>query len=216
MKKTLVLMMLLASAAIADEYSDRYSLSVRLDVPQVFDNMLSQGYRKYATQTITGQMYINWYGDYFDGIYFSDLENQKFKVGGKKVTYKGMLDQSVTSARFNYIGNNKTGVFKIPCLSFFAYFEPSYAIAEVSEDNSFYLHFAGKGASAMKKKHDAVIATRFSGKAAGTQGCSCADYGHKSPTRSAMLYGPGETVEDAVATMGTWSAVWRGRFIVVR
>ena len=55
------------------------------------------------------------------------------------------------------------------------------------------------------------IATSLRGYVVGTQGCSCGDYGHKSPTRRAESYGPGETVDDVASVTGLWNARWRGR-----
>lgn len=194
-------------SAIAE---DVYDFTLSLKVPQVLENNLSTGYRKFKAQKIKGKMYIVWMGDGSFRIEFSDLVNKNFKVRGVNVTYEGIQDESIYP-RFNFIGNNKTGKFPTPCLCFSVMLEPSYALGGATEDNSFVLVLSAKGTSSYKSKYCCTIATKFSGYATGHQGCGCMDYGHKSPTRNATLCGPGEEVNDVVATYGTWSAKWKGR-----
>lgn len=189
---------------------DQYSLSISLKVPQVLDNMQSKGYRTYQKQTIKGTMYIVWLSDGSYRIEFDDLENKKFKVNGAYVTYEGMVDETIFP-RFNFIGSNKTGKFTTPCICFAVTLEPSYAIGEASEDNSFTLILSGKGSST--KCNGTTIAKKLSGYASGVQGCGCSDYGHKSPTRKATMNGPGNAADDVVATFGTWTAKWKTRGI---
>jgi hypothetical protein len=69
--------------------------------------------------------------------------------------------------------------------------------------------FVGKGKSLLK--WGPRIATKFKGYVVGTQGCSCADYGHKSPTRIGTINGPSDTIDDVAATFGNWSAKWIGQ-----
>ena len=198
------------------EAVDLYNMKIRLDVPQVVDNSSSEGKRVYRMQNIWGNMEVQWLSDGTMQLAFSGLVNRQFFVSGKAVTYKGYESQDMMSTHFVWIGNNKTGKFATPCLSFFLELLPSYALTEVSEDNSFYLLMAGKGVSKYKRTYDAQIATRIKGYAAGTQGCGCMDYSHKSPTRIAGRIGPTDGVSDVVATMGTWQALWKNRTVIVR
>ena len=193
--------------------TDTYSFVLNLKVPQVLDNTKSLGYRKYKTQKITGDMYVKWLADGTFAIEFGNLVNSKFTVNGAKVTYKGYEDRNVVYTRFNYIGSNKTDVFKTPCLCFYLELEPSYAKGVNSEDNSFYVLLSGSGNSKFDKTYGSRIATKFTGYASGTQGCGCKAYSHKSPTRSATIVGPMDDVSDVVATFGTWNARWKSRMM---
>ena len=51
-----------------------------------------------------------------------------------------------------------------------------------------------------KKKH----LKKANGNVAGTLGCGCMAYGHKSPTRKITFYGPGDEVDDVAAVFGNW------------
>lgn len=199
-----------AEASVVAE--DIYRFSLRLKVPQVFANTLSQGYRKYQKQRISGYLHIQWRDDDTVSIAFSGLENQKFKVGNVKVSYTGYEANDVTPTRYNYIGHNRTQKFTTPCLAFFLELEPSYAIGGNNEDNSFYVLCAGYGSSKQKQGIGCRVATRLRGYAAGTQGCGCSAYAHKSPTREASMCGPSSSrVTDVVATWGNWTAKWMRR-----
>lgn len=192
---------------------DIYSFCLNLRVPQVLVNTKSLGYRKYQIQRIKGDMYIKWLDDGSFAIEFGNLKNSRFKVNGAYVTYKGYEDKEVVYTRYNYIGSNKTDAFKTPCLCFYLELEPSYAKGGNTEDNSFYILLAGTGRSTFKGKFGSRIATRLHGYAAGTQGCGCAAYSHKSPTRNATIVGPMDGVSDVVATFGSWSAKWTRRMM---
>ena len=187
---------------------DTYSFCLSLKVPQVLDNTKSLGHRKYQSQRIKGEMYIKWLDDGAFSIEFGNLRNSSFKVSGAYVTYTGYEGKNVVCSRFNYIGNNKIEVFKTPCLCFYLELLPSYAKGGNTEDNSFYVLLAGTGDSKFKSKYGSRIATRIRGYAAGTQGCGCSAYSHKSPTRNATVVGPMDGISDVVATFGTWSAKW--------
>lgn len=188
---------------------DIYDLKIKLKVPQVRNNSNSTGTRKMESQTISGQFIVLWKEDGTFSFDTYGLYNRKFKVGGKNVTYKGYAGDSIIYPRFNYIGNNKTGKFKVPCLSFSLVLEPSYAIDKVNEDNSFYLVLSGNGTSTLK--NGCRIAKKIKGNVAGSQGCGCSDYGHKSPTREASVNGFSNNAADVVSTYGTWSIIWRRR-----
>lgn len=190
---------------------DEYDFRVRLQVPQVFNNTTSQGYRAYRPQVISGPMFVDWLSDGRFRIDFGKLVNAHFKVQGANVTYKTEVLSDFVFPRFVYIGNNKTDKFTTPCICFYAQLWPSYAIGDPEEDNSFYLMFSGKGSSIYKGSLGARIAKRFHGYVAGMQGCSCMAYGHKSPTRNAGISGPTEVVNDVVSSFGTWRATWKNR-----
>ena len=192
---------------------DTYSFCLNLKVPQVLDNTKSLGYRKYQTQRINGDMYIKWLDDGSFAIEFGNLKNSRFKVNGSYVTYKGYEDKNVVYTRYNYIGSNKMDDFKTPCLCFYLELEPSYAKGGNTEDNSFYVLLAGTGSSKFNEKSESRIATNIHGYAAGTQGCGCSAYSHKSPTRNATIVGPMDGVSDVVATFGSWSAKWKKRMM---
>lgn len=190
---------------------DTYGLTLSLKVPQVLSNTTSQGYRKYQNQKIKGNMNIIWMSDDSFRIEFDNLVNKTFYVSGGKVTYQGIVDREVVYTRFNWIGSNLTDSFKTPCLGFYLELEPSYSKGGNTEDNSFFLMLAGKGRSIYKKKYQCRIAKSILGYAAGTQGCGCTAYGHKSPTRVASIDGPTETPDDVVPTFGRWTAKWENR-----
>lgn len=189
---------------------DIYNITLRLKVPQVFNNSTSEGYRRFKNQTIKGEMHIVWQADGNFHLEFSGLENRHFKVGGKNVTYTGREDRDVVYSRLAWIGDNKKDLFKTPTLCFYLELEPSYAIGGNTEDNSFYVLLSGSGTSA-KIEEDIRIARRFSGTVAGTQGCGCHAYGHLSPTRRGDIYGPSEIPDDVVPSYGQWQAIWKRR-----
>lgn len=189
---------------------DIYSFTLTLKVPQVLENTTSQGYRKYKKQKILGDMHIVWLDNGDFQLDFSNLRNKNFKIRDVNVTYDGKEDRDVLYSRYNWIGSNAKNTFKHPCLVFFLELEPSYAIGEPGEDNSFYLALAGSGLTRIRSGA-AWVARKLEGKAAGTQGCGCMGYGHKSPTRVAGKDGPTEEVDDVVATYGSWKAVWKAR-----
>lgn len=136
--------------------------------------------------------------------------NKNFRVSGKRVGYGATISETMVCRRLNYIGSNRTGVFKIPAVSFGLELLPTYTPETIpTEDNSFYLVLSGRGSSSVK--HGPRIATKFTGNVAGTQGCGCSFFGHVSPTRVGEIYGPGNVVDDVVPTYGTWRAKWRGR-----
>lgn len=193
--------------------TDVYDFTLRLQVPQVLNNTQSLGFRKYQSQTIRGVMYIKWLSGGGFKIDFSDLENSKFKIRGSRVRYIGYEDRAVVYSRYNYIGSNNTELFKTPAICFYLELEPNYAIGGNNEDNSFYVLLAGKGTSRFYKNLGSRIAKKFKGYAAGTQGCGCSAYSHKSPTRNATVCGPMDEVSDVVATFGQWSAKWKNRIV---
>jgi hypothetical protein len=190
---------------------DVYEFTMKLNVPQVLNNSTSLGERKYKSQTIKGDMYVKWMSDGTFEIEIANAVNKSFKVGGNPVTYTS-YDPDLLYHRFNWIGSNKKELFKTPTLCFSIALEPSYAKKLVNEDNSFYLLLSGKGTSSLSYVQGCRVAKKFKGYVTGTQGCSCFDYGHKSPTRVGSSCGPSDRVDDAVATFGTWTAKWNKRY----
>ena len=100
----------------------------------------------------------------------------------------------------NAIGSNKTNRFKTAtlCLSIAA--EPSYNIGQFDEDTSLYITISGKGTINTKG-----LMSKANGYVAGTLGCGCMAYGHKSPTRTIGYNGVTDTVSDVAAVYGTWT-----------
>lgn len=191
---------------------DIYIFKLSLRVPQVLNNSTSKGVRKIQRQIITGNLNVLWHEDGSCSFETEGLYNKNFKIGGKNVTYEGYAGDAIVYPRFNYIGSNLTEKFKTPCLYLSLVLEPSYALESVSEDNSFYLVLSGFGTSLLK--NGTRIATKIRGNASGSQGCGCMDYGHKSPTRKACIYGVSDDVSDVVATYGTWTMKWKKRVVL--
>lgn len=188
---------------------DVYTLKLTLKVPQVLNNSDSKGVRKIQRQVVEGDLNVVWHEDGSCSFETEGLYNKNFKVSGKKVTYEGYAGDGIVFPHFNYIGSNLTGQFKTPCLLMSLVLEPSYALETVSEDNSFYLVLSGFGNSSVK--NGSRIVTRIRGNVAGSQGCGCMDYGHKSPTRAACIDGASDRISDVVATYGTWTMKWKKR-----
>ncbi len=188
--------------------TDYYSFRMTLKVPQVINNTTSQGKRGYQIQYILGELSITYFEDGSVMFDLYDLYNKKFKVNGGKVTYNANIDYEKIYPRLTYIGNNKTERFTTATLAFFADFYPSYAKGEAGEDNSFLLQFAGRGSTSTSLAKGCRLPKMFVGYCAGTQGCSCSAYSHKSPTRKATWYGPSSEPDDVAATWGTWKATF--------
>jgi len=135
-------------------------------------------------------------------VQFTNMVNKTHKLSnGKYVSYGRTTLDTLIWPRFNAIGSNKTGKFKTASICFYIAAEPSYNIGEFDEDNALYVMLAGKGTFYSKQLH----LKSASGKVAGTLGCGCMAYGHKSPTRKITFYGPGKEVDDVAAVFGTWS-----------
>ena len=182
---------------------DTYKFNMRLAVPRIYDNNQSLGSRKYQSQTIKGEMLLMYGKDAkLVDVQFTNMVNKTHKLSnGKNVTYDRTYIDTYVWPRFNAIGSNKTGKFKTASICFYLAAEPSYNIGEFDEDNALYVMLAGKGTFHSKQLH----LKSASGKVAGTLGCGCMAYGHKSPTRKITFYGPGKEVDDVAAVFGTWS-----------
>lgn len=172
-----------------EEYTviNYYKVLMRLDIPQVFDNTQSLGYRKYKRHSIKGMMCLKFKKDEITpDVEFLWLTNSTHKINGKKVTYEVERDMERS---FDYVllGDNKTEVFKTSAMAFSIICNPSYAIWEKpTEDNALYLDIAVRG-NTKSTKYGRVFGS-LSGNVSGRMGCGCSDYGHKSPTRIAWAF----------------------------
>lgn len=190
----------------ARQVTDAYDFKMTLQVPRVYDNTESQGYRKYQRQSVTGRMYITYdtASDARPVISFGRLVNNTHKVNGANVEYNVTIENVVTP-RVNVIGSNRTGVFKTPSVEFAIQAWPSYSKgAAPDEDNSLNIVLSGKGVTA--NDGSATVIRSLSGSVAGALGCSCTEYGHVSPTRVMGVFGPSASVDDVAAVFGTWKA----------
>ena len=96
------------------------------------------------------------------------------------------------------MGNNKTKKFKTASMCFSIMAEPNYNIGAFDEDTSLFVTLAGKGTIRNGKIQSAK------GYVAGTLGCGCYAYGHKSPTRIIKQHGVSDNVTDIASVHGTW------------
>ena len=176
-----------------------YSLTMKLHVPRIYNNMESLGWRKYQRQTIKGTVSLDFDSDgNIIGASFANLRNITHVLSnGKNVTYTGNLDTS-KSFIVVAIGNNKTSKFNTSSICFSLMAEPSYNIGEFDEDTSLFVTLAGHGSMKNGKIKTA------SGNVAGTLGCGCYAYGHVSPTRVIRWEGTSNVVTDIAAVHGTW------------
>lgn len=168
-----------------------YKVSIRLNVPRVFDNMQSLGYRKMQWQSITGYVAVDMSAPDKSScepvVYAYNFVNRTHKVQGSRVTY---LDAWATDVMWRYIGSNKTNVFRKPNVKFSLDMNPSYNIGDDEPDNTLIMTLAGSGSS------DSLIIGRITGQI----GCGCMAYGHISPTRTVD-----GRVSDIVPLYGTFT-----------
>lgn len=229
--------------------ADLYDFTATVQVPRVYDNSESMGYRKNQTQTLRGKMVIL-YGENPSlesgwnrpAVSFLWLTNQTHKINNRKIGYSCTVNNDGCSldgpmTRVNAIGDNKRDVFTTPDIVFYLDAEPDYSIGEDDEDNSLLVtlsgtgsmstvsvygyeevwHGSGKRAYSTKKR---VLLRKYkrikslNGKVAGTLGCGCRAYGHKSPTRVMGPYGATCSVDDVAKVQGTWTAAFDQRVII--
>lgn len=191
----LVMSLSVPAAPSALAQTDVYSFRMNLSVPQVVDNSTSRGRRVYRRQRLEGTLTVTYHQDAPPEVAISGLKNRNYKVAGNPVAYRTTVDEYVT---WHLVGSNATGVFRKPSVCFGMEAQPSYVYAyEPTNDNSLVLTLSGKGRS---RRH-------ITGHVAGTLGCGCSDYGHKSPTRVMGPYGrPLDIVVDVAGVSGTWKA----------
>lgn len=193
--KTMLPLLLMSLSVCVCAQTDVYSFRMNLDVPQVVNNSNSRGKRVYRRQRLEGTLTVTYHQDAPPDVAISGLKNRNYKVAGSPVAYKTTVSEYAT---WHLVGNNATGVFRKPSVCFGMEAQPSYAYAyEPTNDNSLVLTLSGKGRSRR----------RIRGHVAGTLGCGCSDYGHKSPTRVMGPYGrPLDIVVDVAGVSGTWKA----------
>ena len=184
---------------------DSYNFTMRLQVPRIYDNMQSKGYRKYQPQTIVGTLFLIYSDDGETIVKIKDLKNRTHKVNGKMVTYEchdwPYEDNGILVVA---VGSNKTLKFNHGGVSFSFVADPSYNIGEVDEDNTLMLELSGHGLL-----RGDVIRT-ISGSVRGNIGCGCMSYGHVSPTRR-FFGGVTDVVVDVAPLHGTFTARFKGR-----
>ena len=157
------------------EVVDTYKITMRLQVPEIVDNMASLGRRRFRTHRLEGSVEVAYSSPQSaPRVRFSALTNRSYTVGGVPVTYSAVADSVVWAA----IGDNARGTFKVPAVAMSVEADPSYNVGDDEPDNTLLLRLAGRGSSFK----------RLSGYAAGQLGCGCMAYGHLSPTR--IAYAP--------------------------
>lgn len=172
-------------------------------VPRIYDNNQSLGSRKYQQQRVAGEMWMQYDSDgTLVNVLFTNMVNKTHRLlNGKLLTYPTTQLDELVYPRFNAIGSNRTGKFKVASVCFYLVAEPSYNIGELDEDNALYVMLAGRGTFHSSKRYLKVV----TGKVAGTLGCGCMAYGHTSPTRRIGYWGATDVVDDVAAVDGTWS-----------
>lgn len=203
---TTILWALVSSAAIE---TDVYDVKLYADMPRVYDNMSSIGYRKYQRQQIVGQMYVMYDKNDQITLWFSQFTNKTYKINGDPVTYEVLFD-SESLHNFSWCGNNKTGKFTRPNCNFAISMIPSYKIGSEMLDD---VHLQISCTKGSKRKisicgQDAIIASLLSGYCAGQIGCNCKAWGHISPTRMWGFFGPNCTVTDIASVNGKVKMKW--------
>jgi len=205
--------LLIAGTCDAKNTVDTYKFTMTLKVPRIYNNTESLGYRKYNRQKITGFLKIT-YKDYQKPKFeIVQLVNKTHKINGTNITYTVTVDNNGEHVypKLNYIGDNKTGVFKKASTIFYFDADPSYNIGADEPDNTLLITLSGSGNSKYKKNYRAQIINTLGGTVAGAIGCGCRAYGHVSPTRVAGPNGPTDMVDDIATVEGTWKAVFYSR-----
>lgn len=150
-------MILAAILAAVCSIVDVYNFTASVQVPRVYDNSESLGYRKNQMQTIKGAMAVIYNSDPSlesgwerPRIEFLWLTNQTHKVNGVKIGYSCMVNNEGDMfdgpmTRVNAIGDNKKDTFTTPDVTFYLDAKPDYAIGPDDEDNSLLATFSGTG-----------------------------------------------------------------------
>ena len=180
-------------------YQQKYSFKMKLNVPRIYNNEKSLGYRKYQSQVIDGVLALEY--DKFGtlvNLSFANMVNKKHKLSnGRYVTYDAILDDE-KPFKVVAIGDNKSKRFNTISICFSIIAEPSFNIGPIDQDTSLYVTLSGKG----NIKNSKIKLAK--GYVSGTLGCGCTAYGHISPTRLWWLYGVSSVVDDVAAVYGTW------------
>lgn len=86
-KKAIAAIALICSATGMAQIVDTYSFTMHLNVPRIYDNMQSLGYRKYQSQTLKGKLLFIYKDDGETLVKVKDLVNRTHRINGKRVTY---------------------------------------------------------------------------------------------------------------------------------
>lgn len=201
MKKTTLIAAFTLLFCTAASAKDVYRLDLTLKVPRVFSNNSSQGWRKNQVQRIRGEVEVDYSKE--NGVRFSYspfINRTHILASGSNVTYD--VGESFAPT-WNLIGNNKTGRFTTPTVSFTLEMLPSYTLGDQpTEDNAIVLTLSGSGST--RNRSERTVIMSLSGYAAGRVGCGCTEYGHISPTRKVGAEGATEEADDVAAVFGTW------------
>lgn len=167
-----------------------YKVRLQLDVPRVYKNTESLGFRRIQKQRIVGFVSIDKDVDewtlYEPEVRAYSFVNSTHVISGTKVRY---ADCVASDVMYRYIGNNRTGVFATPNVRFTLDLNPSYNIGADEPDNTLIITLSGHGRS------ERVVRGRVTGQI----GCGCHAYGHISPTRTLACM-----VSDIVPICGTF------------
>ena len=154
---TAVVLCAVLSVNAKESITHEYKFKMINNIPKIYDNMQSLGYRKYTTQRISGLMDVTYFDDEYTRptIALSELVNLSHKISGANVTYGATVNndyemEGVPTSRINLIGDNKKNKFTTASVVFYADMEPSYNVGEDDEDNSLLCTFAGKGTTSVK------------------------------------------------------------------
>ena len=212
MKSTIIAVLMLALPIFGGSTTatvvDTYKFKMRIDVPRIYENSLSLGYRKYQKQTLYGELQVRYpQGEDYVDFQVKGLYNKTHKVNGSSVKYDcfGWNEGDWMAVA---VGNNKTRKFSQSGFRFSFIADPSYNIGGVEEDNSLFLDLAGHGKLGLKKGYN--VPYSISGSVSGTIGCGCGEYGHISPTRW-YFGGVTSLVTDIAPVNGTWTATFKER-----
>jgi hypothetical protein len=109
------LLIVVSSCVFAGSHAqivDTYNFKMRLDVPRIYDNMQSRGYRKYQPQILKGELQFV-YRDSSDvqdvRVRVLNLYNKTHKINGRNVTYICSDSPSDETSLVVGVGSNKTG-----------------------------------------------------------------------------------------------------------
>ena len=71
-----------------------YALTLKQQVPRIYDNTTSKGYRKYQAQSIKGYLHLSYPedGEGRPDIFITGLVNKTHKIGGLGITYSVRVD----------------------------------------------------------------------------------------------------------------------------
>lgn len=191
MKRAIALLIAIATT-LCGAVTVEYDLTMVLKVPRVYNNMTSEGYRKYQTQRVNGILRVIVNDCQSEPtIEVVGLCNRTHKVNSKCVTYDTVVDGS---SFWHSIGSNATGSFRKSSVCIRIDADPSYNIGDDEPDNTLILALSGSGTE-----------KAISGKVAGQIGCGCRAYGHKSPTRIMWT----DQVVDIASVYGFWKAKYK-------